>query len=181
MFHEPRGEPATHLESEALQGRAGHGLARQYGTSRAYSQELYLVAAAVPTPAAQTGEQEDCPHPKVQTLIVFTSCWHFCVLAVENGPGALRPCRSTCRYPYPDPREDPKSRTPNLGFQYSYRVDDRTLRCIYLLDPPRVLGSSMTHNSNCKEEGCNEHQTTATCYLRAGVAATRQLGPACKS
>ena len=37
----------------------------------------------------------------------------------------------------PDPRTDPKSRSPNSGLYYSYGVD----RWIYFLDPPRGLGS----------------------------------------
>ena len=41
---------------------------------------------------------------------------------------------------YPDPWEDPKSRTPNSGLQNSYGVDYRTLRGIYFLDAPRGLG-----------------------------------------
>ena len=39
--------------------------------------------------------------------------------------------------PSPDPREDPKSRSPNNGPKHSYGVDYRTLRWIniyYLLD-----------------------------------------------
>ena len=41
---------------------------------------------------------------------------------------------------YPDPWEDPESRTPSSGLQNSYGVDYRTLRGIYFLDPPRGLG-----------------------------------------
>ena len=41
---------------------------------------------------------------------------------------------------FPDPREDPKSRSTNSGMQYSYCVEYRTLRWIYFLDPPRDLG-----------------------------------------
>ena len=40
---------------------------------------------------------------------------------------------------YPDPREDPKSRTPNSGLHYSYGVD-RTLGGIYFLHVPKGLG-----------------------------------------
>ena len=39
---------------------------------------------------------------------------------------------------YPGPQEDPKSRSPNNGLQYSYGVDYRTLMWIYFLDPFRV-------------------------------------------
>ena len=42
--------------------------------------------------------------------------------------------------PNPDPREDPKSRSPNSGLYYSYGVDYGVLRWIYFLDPPRGLG-----------------------------------------
>ena len=41
---------------------------------------------------------------------------------------------------YPDPREDSTSRSPNSGLQYSYGVDYRTLKRIYIRDPPRGLG-----------------------------------------
>ena len=39
----------------------------------------------------------------------------------------------------PEPREDPKSRSPNSGLRYSYGPDFRTLGWISL-DPPRDLG-----------------------------------------
>ena len=41
---------------------------------------------------------------------------------------------------YPDPWEDPKSRSPNSGLQYSYGVDYGTKGGIYFLDPPRGRG-----------------------------------------
>ena len=67
-------------------------------------------------------------------------------LAAE-GPAALKPAGSAkpkrrnrqgqhvnikstqiCHGPLPDPLEDPKSRSPKSGFQYSYGVDSGTLR-----------------------------------------------------
>ena len=36
--------------------------------------------------------------------------------------------------------EDPESRSPNPGLQYSYGVDYRTKMGIYFLDPPWGLG-----------------------------------------
>ena len=41
----------------------------------------------------------------------------------------------------PDPWEDPQSRSPKSGLQYSYGVDVGSLRWIYFLDPPRGLGT----------------------------------------
>ena len=38
----------------------------------------------------------------------------------------------------PDPREDPKSRTPQLWIQYPYGVDFRTLRWILLYGPQQL-------------------------------------------
>ena len=40
----------------------------------------------------------------------------------------------------PDSREDPKSKTPNYGLQYSYGVESRISRWIYFSDPLRGLG-----------------------------------------
>ena len=52
---------------------------------------------------------------------------------------------TTCSWQgnYADPWEEPKSRTPNSGLQYSYSIDYRALRWIYVLDPPRGLGIGM--------------------------------------
>ena len=40
----------------------------------------------------------------------------------------------------PTPGEDPRSRTLNSGLHCAYGVECRTLRWIYILDPPRALG-----------------------------------------
>ena len=39
-----------------------------------------------------------------------------------------------------DLQEDPKSRSPNSGLQYSYGLDYGTFRWIYLLDASRGVG-----------------------------------------
>ena len=50
----------------------------------------------------------------------------------------------------PDPQEDPKSRSPKDGLQYSYGVDYRTLRWIFVCPGvfglPRVPGASIVVN-----------------------------------
>ena len=63
---------------------------------------------------------------------------------------AIRPVQELVerRALYPDrPREDPKSRFPNFGLEYSYGVYYGTLRGIYFLDPPRGLGKESTLKS----------------------------------
>ena len=40
----------------------------------------------------------------------------------------------------PEPWEDPKNGTDNSGLKYNHSVDDRALRWIHFLDPPRALG-----------------------------------------
>ena len=57
----------------------------------------------------------------------------------------------------PDPRQDPENRFPHSRLQYSYGVDYGTIRWIYILDPPRGLGSfqqASEAKSPSAVEGC---------------------------
>ena len=73
----------------------------------------------------------------------------------------------------PDPREDPKSRSPNFGMQYSYGVDCRTLRWIYFLDPPSGLGRHRAQGAKGLL-GCQFHLHCALkiATLTEGLAST---------
>ena len=67
-----------------------------------------------------------------------------CAAAASMTPALLRCQTERAPYTNTDLREDPKSRTSDSGFYYSYCVDCRTLWWIYFLDPPGGLGTWKT-------------------------------------